>query len=290
MVEQATSLVLIGCGYLGGFIAQSPALNYPRVIAVVRSQQRVEFLRTKCRQITVADVFDQPMNYIEMAGGEGADAIFMIPPSAIDEPVLTIEKVVSDLVRNNCRRALLISSTGVYGRPDNEIVTAESVISPHDHRSERLAAIENTWLEGGERFRILRLAGIYGPERIIGKARLRDGKPVGGEADAWLNLIHVADAASLSLRCLARDDSRVELGADGNPSSRGEYYGFLAELFGYQPPQFTGDEGGVTTGKLTRNSVSKKCDPSSTHLRLNWAPQFKNYKMGIRGSMSTTEV
>ncbi len=53
---------------------------------------------------------------------------------------------------------------------------------------------------------ILRLAGIYGPGRLVGRIEgpSRRSKVPQGNADAWLNLIHVDDAVAAVLACHRR--------------------------------------------------------------------------------------
>ena len=46
---------------------------------------------------------------------------------------------------------------------------------------------------------VLRFAGIYGPGRLPRAKAIRAGEPLVGDADRWLNLIHVDDAADAVL-------------------------------------------------------------------------------------------
>src|SRR5205823_1354742 len=81
---------------------------------------------------------------------------------------------------------------------------------------------------------ILRLAGIYGPGRVVGRVEaLRAGQVPEGNPDAWLNLIHVDDAVAAVLAC----DRRGAAGAtylvgDGHPCRRRDYYSLLTAMIG----------------------------------------------------------
>lgn len=286
------TLLVIGCGYLGAFVIEHSGNTYQNTIAVVRSSKRIEHLRSKLSSVHMIDVFAQDMAYESMLRGESFDVIFMIPPSAIgqnaNEAGEAMHKIVGELANGTCSSALLISSTGIYGNPDREVVTAETVPEANSARSERLTVIEDRWLSGGEQFKVLRLAGIYGPERIIGQRALMHGEVIGGKPEAWLNLIHVEDAATLSMKCLGAGAAKIELGSDGNPVRRKDYYNYVAGLLGYLPAQFSDGASQQEPKYPIRTSNGKKCDPSSTFRRLQWRPRFEDYTSGLSASVDIT--
>ncbi|MGR8949450.1 MAG: hypothetical protein ACU84Q_15500 [Gammaproteobacteria bacterium] len=270
-------LAIIGGGYLGGFVGELGRKYYRSLYACVASSRTRPSLERSHIEVRVGDVFRREARVLPQSSDAEFDAIFMIPPSAIPESEERFADLVKRLARANCRHALLISSTGVYNVEDGATVTAETGTGDASGRALKLKRIEEQWLAGGANFSVLRLAGIYGPERIIGLNSLRMGKPVGGKADAWLNLVHVEDAAALSLHCLGVAANSIELGADGNPVTRGEYYQFIATLLDLPRPQFGGSS--------TRNTRSKRCDPRTTFERLGFHPKFDNYALGVRASL-----
>jgi nucleoside-diphosphate-sugar epimerase len=86
---------------------------------------------------------------------------------------------------------------------------------------------------------ILRLAGIYGPERVPRAADLSAGRPIDAPAQGWLNLIHVDDAAQIVLRAESTAQTPCLLVvSDGHPVVRGDYYRELAKLLAAPAPQF----------------------------------------------------
>jgi nucleoside-diphosphate-sugar epimerase len=85
---------------------------------------------------------------------------------------------------------------------------------------------------------VLRFAGIYGPGRLIGAVGLRAGKPIAGDPNGWLNLIHVADGANAVVAAIDRGQGVYNV-ADGSPVLRCDFYSYLAELIGAGFPTFS---------------------------------------------------
>ena len=278
------SLILLGCGYLGTAVARLAVGRYRQIDAYVASATPRPELERAGISIHVGDIFSGAT--IASANlGSGVEhekhALVMLPPSRIPAVKGAIGKLSDLLHAAGCHRAVLISSTGVYAAGGGRFVSAESNNYGDTQRSVRLREIETEWLAAAETNSILRLAGIYGPGRVIGLQSLSAGKPVGGSPDAWLNLIHVEDAAELSLRCLGNSSARVELGADGNPVRRGEYYTYVAKSKNLAAPQFTGES--------LRNTESKRCDPSTSFRRLRFAPRFPDFKAGVDDAFAEEE-
>ena len=175
-------------------------------------------------------------------------------------------------------RAVLISSTRVYGDRDTGTVTAETPVRPDDERGRRILAIEQRWLSFGEKFYICRLAGLYGPGRIVGRRQLDNQTALPGTADGYLNLIHVEDAAQLAVICGTKAGiNRIELGADGHPVRRHEYYKDLVRRLRIDAP--------VQFSPSARARRGYRCDPRSTIHRTAWALRFPDYRAGLTASL-----
>ena len=86
---------------------------------------------------------------------------------------------------------------------------------------------------------VLRFAGIYGPGRVIRRAAIERGEPLIGDADKWLNLIHVNDGARAVLAAEERGTaSATYLIADDRPVRRRDFFGFMADLLGAPVARF----------------------------------------------------
>jgi nucleoside-diphosphate-sugar epimerase len=129
---------------------------------------------------------------------------------------------------------------------------------------------------------ILRLTGIYGPDRVLTRvAALRDGLPLAGSPDAWLNLIHVDDAAAAVVAAARQPQPEpLYLVTDDRPCTRGEYYTELSRLVNAPPPTFDPAQvprHGQGLNKRCRNQRIKRS------LGLQW--QCPTFVEGLRASL-----
>ena len=140
-------------------------------------------------------------------------------------------KAVVQALPADIGRIIYVSSTGVYGQSSGEWVDEGSPCEPTRDGGKACLQAEAFLQSGrfGDRTIILRLAGIYGPDRVPRKADLIANKsfPTTGH----LNLIHVADAASTVLAAEERAGlPSLYVVSDGTPVLRSDYYDELRRL------------------------------------------------------------
>ena len=148
------------------------------------------------------------------------------------------------------------SSTGVYGQGTGEWVDEESVCEPVSEGGKACLSGERLLIAHarGRDALVLRLAGLYGPGRLPQSADVTAGRPIAGSPDAYLNLIHVEDAAAavVAAAALGPVTGRTYVVSDGHPPTRGEYQRWLATQLGVPRPVF---EGGSGLGKRVRETL-----------------------------------
>lgn len=286
MSGEGANALIIGCGYLGQVLARALVARGVRVRATTRRDPRGHPLEGLGVQMMRLDVTDPgaPAFLAPVLGPASLDVYYLVPPgrSAPEATVREgIARIAAALAPAGIRRGVLASSTAVYGQRRGAVVSAETEPAPEDGRGRLLLEGERLWLAAGSWARVLRLAGIYGPGRIIGRAAVAQGDPVTGDADALLNLIHVEDAAQLLMRVAAADTAEaVELGADGHPVARREYYAWLATQLGVAPPPMPGAD--LAPGR----TASRACDPGSTCRRTGWSPRYPDYRRGVLAALA----
>lgn len=246
----ATRLIF-GCGYLGLRAGSLWRDAGDEVIAATRSEERARELRTKQGFHTlVVDVLDlasladlpraDTLLYAVGFDRNSGNSIHDVYAGGLQNVLATIP--------SNIRRAIYISTTGVYGTAGGGWVDESTPTDPQrDGGKASLAAEEILAAHPlGRRSAILRLAGIYGPGRVPYLDKLRAGEPIAAPSEGWLNLIHVDDAARIVVavdRWLsereASDGPHVFCVSDGSPVVRGEYYAEAARLIGAPLPRFT---------------------------------------------------
>lgn len=267
-MKSINSHLIIGCGYLG-----------KRLLALLEDQTCwfTNRSQTSYAHSFLLDINDESTwNNLDILSDEKALIIYcMVPPSQID---LTLFPSFIHRVNSlNTSRCILISSTVVYGNTDR-VVDADSDVELDSDRAKRQYQIEQDWLESNEESCVVRLAGLYGPDRIIGRNTILQGETIKGDPDGWLNLIHVDDAATLVKRIAEMDEPEIiELGCDGVPIKRKDHYAFVAETLDKPLPDF--DIEGQERG------IGRRCDNKLTIERTGWQPEFKNFKEGLLKSL-----
>ena len=139
------------------------------------------------------------------------------------------------------RRALLVSSTAVYGSASGDVDETTPIAAP-EGRAAVLLEAERRFLDffaGSETDAVvLRLGGIYGPGRTRLIDQVREGRAVIPQTPAVTNRIHRDDAAAAVLHLLTRPErpEQLYLGVDDAPAELGDVLRFIADRLGMPEP------------------------------------------------------
>ena len=248
--------LVIGCGYLGQRVATAWRELGWDVSAMTRSEQRASEFREQGLTPRVGDVTD-PGSLSGSLGGllsewtEADVVLFAVSrdrertsPTFGDVMLGGLSNVIDVLVEGGSQ-LVVISSTGVYGQSAGEWVDEDSPTEPVRENGSVLVESESMVRRRlGGRGRVLRLAGLYGPGRLIARREtLLSGASLGGNPKAWLNLVHVDDATRAVVSASTWEDGGGDGGGtwlvcDDRPVQREEYFGRLADLFGAGAPNF----------------------------------------------------
>jgi nucleoside-diphosphate-sugar epimerase len=299
-----SAALVIGCGYLGRYVADQLQSRGVTVAAIVRSDDHARSLVAEGLNAVAVDVSkpDAAGRALELLNIKTrVDVYYLIPPgmsrqrtdgdastvlSALNHVISSLSALSSERIG----RVIVASSTGVYCQSEGECVEADTNPTPEgaavSARSQLLLDIETAWLSSSLDSRVVRLAGLYGAGRIVGQA-VREGKPIGGDPDAWLNLIHVEDAADLMIAVAKSANAhRIELGSDGSPVRRLTYYQHVAKCLGAPDVKVSASDGDgdadLSRGKVIRRGASsKRCDNTLTCQRVGWQPRYGSYVLGL---------
>lgn len=282
---------IVGCGYLGKRAAARWLAAGDHVSALTRSPEKATELSASgvvpyvgdvlapesLRQLPEVDTVLWAVGWDRSSGKSQRDVY-----------VTGLENVLRHLA-GRCSRLIYISSTSVYGQSTGEWVDENSACQPTQPNGEVCLAGEELVRqfrnEQQSHASVLRLSGIYGPGRLLARiATLQSGEPLTGNPDAWLNLVHVDDAAEAVLCCAAVPDPRpLYLISDDEPLSRRTYYSALAELVGAPSPRFD-DQGSPTPqlpGRESRMGLNKRCRNTFARQALAWQLRFPTYRLGL---------
>jgi len=244
--------LVVGCGYLGAKVAQLWRDSGDEVYATTRGSQVDALSRAGLRPLRL-DVTRR----VAVGSLPAVDTVvFAVGRSGarMADIHVTGFRSVLDALPRSTGRVIYVSSTGVYGQDTGEWVDEESVCEPTREGGRACLSAEQLLFshDRGCDAVVVRLAGLYGSGRVPRQADVAAGRPITGSPDAYLNLIHVEDAAGAVVAAAAPGPvtARMYNVSDGHPPTRGEYVALVATRLGLAPPRF---EGGPGLGKRVRN-------------------------------------
>lgn len=193
------------------------------------------------------------------------------------------------------RRFVYISTTGVYGNRDGDLVSELDDPAPESPRAERRVGAElqlESWcIQHAVELVILRVPGIYGPGRL-GIDRIREGVPVLAEEDANPgNRIHVDDLVSCCVAALHHSTpAGIYNVGDGDTRSSTWFANEVARQCGLPtPPTVSRAEAEKSFSKkrLSFLRESRRLDLRRMRDILGVIPQYRDASSGIAASLDT---
>lgn len=289
--------LIIGCGYLGVRVAARWLAAGDSVAALTRSADNAAGLRS----LGISAVLGDVMRPETLAALPEADTVLWAVGwdrasgiSQRDVYVTGLHNVLQQ-ISGRCSRLIYISSTSVYGQSNGEWVDEASVCEPAQPNGQACRDAELSLppeLPELPLATVLRLAGIYGPARLLSRvSALRSGEPLAGNPDAWLNLIHVADAAEAVLISADRAvPAPLFLISDNEPVVRRDYYSALAAAVGAPPPRFTEEDllQPISARAPRTVGLNKRCRNTVARQILDWSPRFPTYREGLEDAVRET--
>lgn len=245
-------VLVVGCGD-AGLRTVRLLLGRANLIALTSSAQRVPQLRAEGLRVLQGNL-DVPISLRRLAGL--ATRVLHLAPPPSDRPGAQgrdprTAALVAALRMRTAPRALVYgSTTGVYGDCAGAWVDESRTPAARTPRALRRCDAESTvrlWARasvqtasGAVRTSILRIPGIYAPDRAGGtpRERLLRGMPVlRAQDDVHTNHIHADDLARACLRALWRPAARRIVNVcDDSDLRMGDYYDFAADLYGLPRP------------------------------------------------------
>lgn len=307
-------VLVAGCGYVGLRVARRWKSEGFTTFAITRSIEKAE-------QLAAEGIHPQILNLgsaKERLALPDADVVlwsmgFDRSPGS-DRQALWVDGLQNLLEtlppRAQPRRIIYTSSTGVYGDGNGREVDELTPANPDSEGGKACVAAEqilqNFARDTGNQVFILRLAGIYGPDRLLRRiAELRNGTPLRTTPDDWLNLIHVDDAVRVIEWC-ARPKSwehcdsarnhpeemttRIMNVVAAGSVSRRTYYSALANLVGAPEPVFEPSPDLTTRTASHRRQSGNRRVISRFRSTLPLDFQFDDCATGLAHAVSATSA
>jgi nucleoside-diphosphate-sugar epimerase len=284
-------LVVFGCGYVGAEVAREAVARGVQVTALTRNEAKAIALRETGIEVVVADLADAAW-HARIAGG--ADFVLNCVSSGgggvagyRHSYLAGMDSILAwSRTRGAAGTLVYTSSTSVYPQNGGAIVD-ETAATGGEERAEVLVETEKHLRENAGAFRrwfVLRLAGIYGPNRHHLLNQVRTGT-VAGRGEHRLNLAHRDDIAAAVWTCFTAPPAvanEVFNVADDAPARKDDVTRWLAGRLGVATPLFSGEpaEGrrAVTPDRVIANAKLKAV--------LGWRPQFATFREGYENLLS----
>ncbi len=245
-------------------------------------------------------------------GSEGADFIFnnddqlsneifegathvlsCIPPlSSGKDPVLN--KLKTKLLNSKTLKWVgYLSTTGVYGDTKGAWVSENTMPNPQQKRSIRRFSCEKEWLNTNLPIQILRLPGIYGPNRSAFESLLKGTTKMIDKPGQVFSRIHVDDIAGaviflINLYSQGKTPSVVNV-ADDLPTNNLEVIAFAAKLIKKSLPKIIPFEIAKKTMSpmaLSFWQENRKVDNQLLCKKLKYSLIYPDFKSGLKNCFS----
>ncbi len=239
-----TSLFILGIGYSASEIARRARDLGWAVAGTTRDAAKAAHISGAGIDVAIVSGNDFPPDVADKIAN--ADHILIsAPPGEAGDPVIGPVTHILDARKTIPTRITYLSSLSVYGNFDGDWIDEDAASDPASSRGQMRVAAEAAWQNLGALYNIpvdiLRLAGIYGPDRNI-LLRLKAGtaKRITGTGHVF-NRIHVADLAGMCLALMQRQGTNGGIFniCDNFPTAQEDVIVFAADLLGIEPPPAT---------------------------------------------------
>ncbi len=268
-------ILLAGCGALGRRLGETLSASGDEVLGIKRQATDAAF----------------PMLSLDLSDKQAVDRlptdvdviVFTVTPDSYDDAGYrhVYETVLGHLVDRvkRCSRQplfLLVSSTGVYGQQDGERVDENSETQPTSTSGRWVLYGEQLLQSQLDHHLVVRLSGIYGPNRryLIDKAM--SGQPIQQNPTLWTNRIHEDDCvdALAFLINRYRDDKALDtvyLVSDDAPVGLYDVVAYICQQAGRALPPIKTDD--------LSYALNKRCD--NTRIKaLGYQFRYPSYREG----------
>ena len=308
-------VLVIGCGYVGLPLAIELARRGHEVYGACRSLERAAAIsRAGINHIvtditeptaleTVEPAFDWIVNTVSSNKGgledyrtvylEGTRRILKWleewQPSAAE---VDLPPGRTPSTRATLARYVYTSSTSVYAQTDQSWVTEESPVKPQSATSQVLVETERLLLDAARQKAfpavILRVAGIYGPERGHHfQLYLRGDASIAGNGSRLINMVHRDDVVLAIITALERSQpGGIYNVVDDEPVTQLEFFRWLADKLSMPMPHPLEVENAPRKRGLTSKRVSNR----KLRLELGCELKYPTFRQGYSAEIARLQA
>ena len=287
-------VLIVGCGYVGMPLGMELVKQGHEVSGIRRSDSGAEELKAAGIQPIVADItqpadlaripgpFDWVINTVSSGKGGGVEEYRNVYLEGT-------RHLLEWLKSAPLRKYVQTSSTSVYGQVDGSLVKEDSATQPPSETSRVLLETEQLLLSAAREHNlpvvILRVAGIYGPDRgHLFQQYLRNEARLFGKGDRLINMIHRDDLVGVIVAALKSGRAgEIYNAVDDEPVPQIHFFRWLSETLGkWMPPPATEPENAGRKRGLTHKRVSNRKLKMELGVRL----AYPNFRQGYTAEIT----
>jgi nucleoside-diphosphate-sugar epimerase len=198
------------------------------------------------------------------------------------------KNLIEWLVSNPPKKFVYTSSTSVYAQNDGSQVKESSPVEPTAETSKILVATEKVLLDAAAQKKfptvILRVAGIYGPDRGHWfKQFLKDAAHIEGAGARFLNMIHRDDLVGCIIAALKNGRAgEIYNAADDEPVSQLHFFQWLAQAVDKPLPPSAPEN---SNENRKRGATNKRVSNRKLKMELGHAFKYPNFRIGYSAEL-----
>lgn len=282
---------IVGSGYVGQRLAVAEMASGARVHALARSEASLAALASLEAVCWRADL-DQPSSLAGL-NVHGAGVYYLAPPPSHGRTDSRMQTFLQAAGARPPHRIVYVSTTGVYGDCGGEWVKEDRPVHPMADRAWRRVDAETQLRSFSDRMGvpvvILRVPGIYGPNRLP-RERLEKRLPVLRESESpWSNRVHVDDLVAALQAAMCRGVPGVVYNvSDGYPSTMTDYFNQVADALGLPRPRQiprAEAEQAIDPGMRSYLAESRRIDNHRMREELGVVPRYTSLVEGLAASI-----
>ncbi len=280
-------VLIIGCGYVGLPLGSELVKQGHEVFGVRRSVENAADLAAAGIKPLAADItkpaelmqlpspFDWVVNCVSSSKG-GAEEYRQVYLGGT-------RNLIDWLTAAPPKKFVYTSSTSVYAQDDGSQVKESSPAEPTTETSKLLVETEKLLLAAAKEKKfpavILRVAGIYGPDRgHLFQQYLKDEARIPGQGERFLNMIHRDDLVGVIIAALKNGrPGEIYNAVDDEPVAMIHFFRWLSETLGKWMPPFA--EGAEDVDRK-RGLTNKKVQNRRLKMELGYQFKYPNFRKG----------
>jgi len=285
-------VLIVGCGYVGLPLGAALAKEGHEVTGIRRTLLSENELRAAGINPLIADItqaealaelavaYDWVVNCVSSSHGGAEDYRRVY--------VQGLRNLVDWLGTAPIRKFVYTSSTSVYGQTDGSIVTEASPAEPAGETAQVLVEAENVLLEAAQQSEfpavILRVAGIYGPERGHWfKQYLRGEAVIEGRGQRNLNMIHRDDAVGAIIAALKSGRAgEIYNAVDDEPVTQIDFFQWLSTRLSRDLPPYEIEH---RESARKRAATNKRVSNLKLKRELGYCFKYPDFRQGYEGEI-----